>query len=307
MKTNAPVFRPGATALLLLVAVLLTALPAAAQRDFSQVEITTRELGPGLYLLQGAGGNLGLSTGEDGTLLIDDDYAPLTEKIKAAIAKVAPQPVRFVINTHWHGDHTGGNENLAKNGVVVVAHDNVRARMSAEQHNKFFDRKTPASPHAALPVITFADGVTFEVNGDRVAVFHLANAHTDGDSVVRFEKANVIHTGDLYFHPSYPFVDVDSGGSIDGLIAAGKKILELANEQTKIIPGHGPLSNKAELAAYVAMLEKARAKVAALIAAGKTQEEVVAAKPTTELDEVWGKGFMKPDTFAGLLYVSLKK
>jgi cyclase len=303
MKTNAPMLRPGALALLLAI----SALPAAAQRDFSQVEIRTQELAPGLYMLQGAGGNLGVLAGEDGTLLIDDDYAPLTEKIKAAIGKVSSQPLRFVVNTHFHGDHTGGNESLGKAGVVLVAHDNVRARMSTEQYNKFFDRKTPASPQAALPLITYADGVTFEVNGEQVKVFHLANAHTDGDSVVHFKKANVIHTGDLYFNPSYPFVDVSSGGSIDGMIAAGKKILALADEKTKIIPGHGPLSNKAELAAYVAMLENVRVKVAALVAAGKTSEEAVAAKPLAELDEVWGKGFMKADTFVSLLYASLKK
>jgi cyclase len=307
MKTNAPMLRPGAPALLLVLVALLTALPAAAQRDFSQVEIKTQELAPGLYMLQGAGGNLAVLAGEDGTLLIDDDYAPLTEKIKAAIGKISPQPLRFVVNTHWHGDHTGGNENLGKAGVVLVAHDNVRARMSTDQHNKIFDRKTPPAPHAALPLITFAEGVTFEVNGEQVAVFHLPSAHTDGDSVVHFKKANVIHTGDLYFNANYPFIDVDSGGSVDGIIAAGKKILSLANDETKIIPGHGPLSNKAELASYVAMIEKARALVAALVAAGKTKDEAVAAKPTAELDEKWGKGFIKPDTFVTLLYASLKK
>lgn len=286
----------------------LPALPAPAQeRDFSQIEIRTQQLGPGLYLLQGAGGNLALSAGADGSFLVDADYAPLTEKIKAAIAKVAPQPLRFVVNTHWHGDHTGGNANAAKDGVVIVAHDNVRARMAVEQVNKDFNRTTPPSPHAALPVITFADGVTFQVNGEEVAVFHLPNGHTDGDSVVHFKKADVIHTGDLYFNPSYPVIDAAAGGSIDGLIAAAKKIHALANDGTKIIPGHGPLSNKAELGAYLQMLETARASVAALIAAGKTREEAVAAKPVAELDAVWGKGFMKADTFVGIVYSNLKR
>lgn len=290
-----------------LALVALPTLPTPAQeRDFSQIEIRTQQLGPGLYLLQGAGGNLGLSTGPEGSFLVDADYAPLTEKIKAAIAKVAPQPLRFVVNTHWHGDHTGGNENAGKTGVVIVAHDNVRARMAVEQVNQLFNRTTPPSPHAALPVITFADGVTFQINGEEVAVFHLPNAHTDGDSVVHFKKADVIHTGDIYFNPSYPFIDASSGGNIDGIIAAAKKIHALADEDTKIIPGHGPLSNKAEIGAYVKMLETARASVAALIAAGKTKEEAVAARPTADLDAVWGKGFMKADTFVGVIYSDLK-
>lgn len=298
---------PSATASLLCL--LLAAAPAALaqQRDFSQIEIKTQELAPGLYMLQGAGGNLGLSAGADGSFLVDDDYAPLTEKIKAAIAKVAPQPLRFVINTHWHGDHTGGNENMGKAGVVIVAHDNVRARMAVEQVNKDFNRTSPPSPYAALPVITFADGVTFQVNGEVVKVFHLPNAHTDGDSVVHFTKADVIHTGDLFFNGSYPVIDAAAGGSIDGIIAAGQKIHALASDRTKIIPGHGPLATKADLAAYVKMLETARAKIAALAAAGKTRDEAVAAKPLAELDEVWGKGFMKADTFVGIAYSTLKR
>ena len=290
----------------LLPLLLLAALPAAAQTDYSKIEIKAQELAPGLYMLEGAGGNLGLSTGEDGTLLIDDQYAPLTEKIKAAVAKITPKPIRLVVNTHWHGDHTGGNENLGKDGAIIVAHDNVRARMAVEQSLKAFNTMVPPSPHIALPVITFADGVTFHVNGDEVVVFHVAPAHTDGDSVVHFKKANVIHTGDLFFNGLYPFIDVENGGGIDGVIAAGKKILAMCDDNTKLIPGHGPVAKKADLANFIQVMEKIRANVAALVAAGKTQEEALAAKPTAEFDEVWGKAFLKPDTFAGIVYQSLK-
>lgn len=295
-----------------LINLLLAAMAAsvtfsvAAQQDFSKVEIKTQEISPGIYMLEGAGGNLGLSAGEDGSFLIDDQYAPLTEKIKAAVAKVTPKPVRFLVNTHWHGDHTGGNENLGKDGVVIVAHDNVRARMAVDTALKAFGTTVPAAPHIALPVITFADGVTFHVNGDEVLVHHVAPAHTDGDSIVHFKKANVIHTGDIFFNGLYPFIDVDNGGGIDGMIAGAKVVLAMADDKTKIIPGHGPLAGKAELATYIGVLEKIRANVAALIAAGKSKEEAVAAKPTAEFDEIWGKAFMKPDTFAGIVYSSLK-
>ncbi len=183
----------------------------------------------------------------------------------------------------------------------------MKSASSDSSNNKDFNRTSPPSPYAALPVITFADGVTFQVNGEVVKVFHLPNAHTDGDSVVHFTKADVIHTGDLFFNGSYPVIDAAAGGSIDGIIAAGQKIHALASDRTKIIPGHGPLATKADLAAYVKMLETARAKIAALAAAGKTRDEAVAAKPLAELDEVWGKGFMKADTFVGIAYSTLKR
>lgn len=285
---------------------LLLATSAGAQEDFSKVEIKTSELAPGIYMLEGAGGNLGLSVGEDGAFLIDDQYAPMSAKIQAAVAKVSQKPIRFVVSTHWHFDHTGGNENMGQAGAVLVAHDNVRTRMKAGQLIKFFNFEVPPAPHIALPVVTFADSVTFHVNGDELAVLHIPRAHTDGDSVVHFKKANVIHMGDLYFAGMYPFIDLESGGAVDGVIAAGKQILAMADDQTKIIPGHGPVSSKADLAEYVKMLETIRANVAALVAAGKSQEEAIAAKPTAALDEKWGKGFIKSDTFASLVYQSLK-
>lgn len=285
---------------------LLATSTSAQEPDYSKIEIKTSELAPGIYMLEGAGGNLGLSVGDDGAFLIDDQYAPMSAKIQAAVAKVSQKPIRFVVSTHWHFDHTGGNEAMGQAGAVLVAHDNVRTRMKAGQLIKFFNFEVPPAPHIALPVVTFADSVTFHVNGDELAVLHIPRAHTDGDSVVHFKKANVIHMGDLYFAGMYPFIDLESGGAVDGVIAAGKQILAMADDKTKIIPGHGPASSKADLAEYVKMLETIRANVAALVAAGKSQEEAIAAKPTAALDDKWGKGFIKSDTFASLVYQSLK-
>lgn len=289
-----------------LAAALLAGAPALhAQFDPATVEVKTEELAPGLHMLTGRGGNIGISIGDDGVFLIDDQYAPLHEKIKAAIARLTPKPVRFVVNTHWHFDHTGGNEAFGKDGVAIVAHDAVRTRMAQGMVSKIFKREMPPAPHGALPVITFAEGVTFHLNGDALQVTHLPKAHTDGDAVVRFQKANVLHAGDLVFFPIYPVIDLESGGSVDGLIAAIETLHGQCDERTKIIPGHGPLMDKAQLGSYLAMLKKVRANVAALIAAGKNQPEVVAAKPTAEFDEVWGKGFITPDDFAGIVYAGL--
>ncbi len=278
---------------------------AFAQQNFDNVQIEVIDVAEGVYMLLGSGGNIGVSAGDDGVFVIDDQFAPLTEKILAAIATVSDKPVRFVVNTHWHFDHTGGNENMGAAGAILVAHENVRKRMSVEQFMKAFDRTVPASPPGALPVITFTDAITFHWNGDDLHVFHVDPAHTDGDAIIHFKEANAVHMGDTYFSGMYPFIDVGSGGSIDGMIAAADEVLALSDDATKIIPGHGPLSNKAELHAYRDMLATARDRIHALISEGKSQEEVVAAKPTGDLDAEWGGGFMQPDVWVGIVYASM--
>jgi len=288
-----------------MIAAALVVLALAAQDEgFDKVEVTPAKVTEGIYVLTGRGGNIGVSVGEDGVFVIDDQYAPLTTKIRAAVATLTPQPIRFVVNTHWHGDHTGGNENLGKMGIVIVAHENVRKRMSVEQ---FIEAsKVPASPKAALPIITFGDAVTFHLNGDDVRSFHVAPAHTDGDTIVHFKKANVVHMGDCFFNGIYPFIDLSSGGSIDGVIAAADQVLGIVDMNTKIIPGHGPVGDKAALQIYRDVLATVRDRVKAMVAAGKTLDQVKAAQPTKDFDGKWGTGFMKPDVWTAIVYQSLK-
>ncbi len=253
-------------------------------------------------MLTGRGGNIGLSVGDDGAFLIDDQFAPLTEKILAAVAEVSDDPVEFVVNTHWHGDHTGGNENLGKAGALIVAHDNVRQRMSTEQFIEAFSRTVPAKPEAALPVITFSRSVTFHWNDDELYIEHVEPAHTDGDCFVYFRKANVLHTGDLYFSQTYPFIDVSSGGNLGGMVKAADRMLELINDGTRVIPGHGTLSNAKGLREYRTMLETVRQRVAAMVAEDKSKQQVIDAKPTAEFDERWGQGWLSADRWLGFVY-----
>ena len=211
--------------------------PAAAQQDFEAVEIETSDLGGGIHMLVGEGGNIGVSAGEDGVFVVDDQFAPLTEKILAAIGEFSDEPPAYVVNTHWHFDHTGGNENMGKAGAVIVAHENVRTRMSTDQFIEAFQREVPASPAIALPVVTFSNDVTFHYNGTEIRVMHRPAAHTDGDAVVMFVEQNVLHTGDLFFNRLFPFIDGSSGGSIEGMIDATDSLLGLVDEETQIIPG----------------------------------------------------------------------
>lgn len=291
----------------LLVAAVVTFAGHAAAQEFDDVAIETVAVGEGVWMLRGRGGNIGVSAGVDGVLLIDDQYAPLTAKIRAAVGQISDKPIRFVLNTHWHGDHTGGNENLGQAGALIVAHENVRARMGVEQFMEVFDRTVPASSGEALPVVTFTDTVTFHVNDEDIRAFHVSWAHTDGDSIIHFPRANVLHVGDVFFNGMYPFIDVGSGGSVDGLIAAVERALALADGETKIIPGHGPLSGRQELVAYRDMLVAIRDRIAPMVAAGRSLEEIQAAKPTASFDEHWGGGWIDPAGFVSFVYDSLSK
>jgi glyoxylase-like metal-dependent hydrolase (beta-lactamase superfamily II) len=287
---------------------MLFGMSAAAQSDrFDKVEIKTTRLTQNLYLLEGEGGNIGVSAGDDGVFVIDDQFAPLTARILAAIKAISDKPVRFLINTHWHFDHTGGNENFGKAGVVIVAQDNVKKRLATKTAIEFFKSAYGPTAAAGLPVITFRDTVTFHLNGDEATAIHVPNAHTDGDSIIHFRAGNVVHMGDTYFNGLYPFIDTGTNGSVKGMIAAADRALAITDDTSKIIPGHGPLSNKAELKAYRDMLARVYANVDAMIKARKTLAQVIAARPTNDYDAKWGNGFLKPDQFAEIVYASAVK
>ena len=290
-----------------LSAALLGGLVAVgvAQQDLSKVEIRTEKLADDIWVLYGAGGNIGLCSGPDGALLVDDQYPQLSAKILAAAKAANDAPLRWVVNTHWHGDHVGGNENMAAAGALLIAQDRVRQRMIEGQENKTFNRRVDPAPAKALPVVTFHDTTTLHVNGEDAIVFHVAPAHTDGDAIVWFPKANVVHMGDTYFSATYPIIDLESGGSVDGLIAASERVLARIDGATRVIPGHGQVSDKAGLQKYHDMLVGVRAAVTKLIKQKKSLDDVVAAKPTAPWDETWGKGYMKPDLFTKILYTEL--
>jgi cyclase len=274
---------------------------AASAQDFDKVQIKTTKIAPNLYMLEGEGGNIGISAGEDGVFMIDDQYAPLTPKILAAVKQISDKPIRFLLNTHWHFDHTGGNENLGKAGVTIIAHDNVYKRMSNAGIIELLKKQFPPSPKEALPIITFNDTVTFHINGDEVTSYHVPPAHTDGDSFVRFRKANVIHTGDVFAAYRYPFIDVGNNGSVKGIIEDIDRLLPTLDDQTLVIPGHGPLSHKQDVVAYRNMIATAAGRVEEMVKAGKSLQQVLDAKPTREFDEQWGK-FRKPEQFVEILY-----
>jgi glyoxylase-like metal-dependent hydrolase (beta-lactamase superfamily II) len=295
------------TAIYSSIAAVLLSAPAFAQQNFDKVEIKANKLSDSIYMLVGSGGNIGLSVGPDAVFMIDDQYAPLTPKIEAAIKAITPKPVTFLVNTHWHGDHTGGNANMSKLGPIIIAQDNVRKRMSSEQFIDFMRSKVDVSPKEALPVVTFSQTMNFHLNGDDIAAFHVPAAHTDGDSVIHFKKANIVHMGDTFFNGFYPFIDYSSGGTPDGFIAAAERVIAITDDKTKIIPGHGPLATKADLLAYREMLVATVGKIKALVKQGKTVDEVVAAKPTADFDERWGKGFVPPARYIEMIVKGLPK
>ena len=288
---------------------ILMALSAQASwtQDFSGVEITTTQLATGLYMMEGAGGNLAVSVGEDGVFLVDDQYAPLSGKIMTAISELTDSEVEFLVNTHWHGDHTGGNEAFGNAGAIIVAHDNTRVRMTEEQLRQIFNTSYPPRPEDALPIVTFDDEMTFHWNGETIRAFHVDPAHTDGDVILYFENADVFHMGDVFLNTFYPFIDIDSNGDIDGIIAAGYRVLSMATPDSQIIPGHGPLATADDLQEWLKMLRVTRESMQSLIDEGLSEDEAFAARPTAEFDESHGGGFMNPENYNRLLYQSLSR
>jgi len=271
------------------------------------INFETTELTPGIYMISGtggfAGGNIGLSIGNDGVVMIDDSMPPLLDKIKIAVRKITDKPVDFLINTHIHGDHTGNNASLGEEGIRIVAHENLRKRMLAKSAQ--MEGKKKRTSKAALPVITFSQAMNFHLNGEDARVFHVENAHTDGDAIIRFINANVIHAGDTFFNGMFPYIDLDNGGSINGYISAQKKTLALSNEQTKIIPGHGPLANKKQLKASLEMLIDSRKLISALAIKGLSEDAVVKKNPLQKYHDKWSWSFITTEKMTRQLYKSL--
>lgn len=294
-------------ALLLVAVPALATLTATARAQEPEMKLETQKLTEDLYLITGPGGNIALRVGKSGAFLVDDQIAPMTPQLKKAIAAITQKPVRFVFNTHWHGDHTGGNVVFGAEGAVIVAHDNVRKRLSTEQFMKMFNKKVPPLPEPGLPVITFADSMSFHLDGEDIDVQHTEPAHTDGDSLVFFRKDNVLHMGDTFMTGGYPFIDIGSGGSVDGIVRAADRALALAQPTTRIIPGHGPVGDRAKLKQYRDMVATVRDRIKKLVAEGKTLEQVQAAKPTAEFDAAWGTSFIQPAVFVETVFQGVAK
>lgn len=279
------------------------ASPCVAQQN--KVDYVPTPLSSTVTMIKGRGGNIAVSAGEDGVFIIDDQLEPLTDQLVAAIRSISDQPIRFVINTHYHGDHVGGNEKIGKAGAVIIAHDNIRERMTTDQFNHFFNDTTPAWPKGALPVVTFNDQVTLHLNGEAVTAHHVPRGHTDGDSIVYFAESNVLHMGDIFFNGRYPYIDLDGGGTVQGMIAAVEKGLELADEETRVIAGHGPLSDRSGLQEYHDFLVTVRDRVQALIDQGMNLEQAIAARPTAEWDDILGEVWITGDQLVTFVYNSL--
>jgi cyclase len=279
---------------------LLFALVATSifgQRDFSKVEVKATKVAGTVYMITGAGGNIGVSAGADGLVMIDDQFAPLAPKIEAALKSIVDQPLRFLINTHYHGDHVGGNEHFGAK-TTIVAHENVRKRLASG--GKVWGNDVPPAPKTALPIVTFNDSLTLHLNGEDVRAVHMPHGHTDGDAVIWFTQSNVVHMGDNFFNGNFPVVDLDNGGSIQGMIDNIGKVLAVVPADAKIIPGHGPLSDKAGLTKFRDVLVATRAAVAKAAAAGKTVEQMKSEKVLAEWDS-WGQGFIKTDLWIEML------
>jgi cyclase len=288
---------------LLLLVLIVFAGAAQAQTDFSKVQMKATKVAGNVYMLEGAGGNIGVSVGDDGLLIVDDQFAPLADKIRAALKGLADKKLRFILNTHWHGDHTGGNVTFGPE-ATIIAHDNVRKRLATEQKSTVFNSTTPASPKEALPVITFDQSLSVHFNGEDIRAIHFPHGHTDGDSVIFFSASNVVHLGDDFFAGRFPFVDLESGGSVEGLV---KNIGELVNKipaDAKLIPGHGPISTLDDLKSYHRMLQQTTEIVRGKITAGKTLDQIKTEGLPDEW-KPWGTGFIKTDRWVETIYKSL--
>lgn len=293
--------------IMLVFALLLVALGSArtSGQDFSKVEIKATKVAGNVYMLEGAGGNIGVSVGSDGILIVDDQFAPLADKIKAALKSLGDGKLKFVLNTHWHGDHTGGNAAFGPE-APIIAHDNVRKRLATEQRLEFFKETIPASPKEALPVITFDQSLSVHFNGEEIRVIHFPHGHTDGDSVIFFSSSNVVHLGDDFFSGRFPFVDLESGGSVEGLTKNIEEIIPRLPAGVKLIPGHGPISTVDDLKAFQRMLLETTDIVRKKMAAGKTLDQI---KKEGLPDEWkgWGTGFIKTDLWLEIVFRSLSK
>ena len=266
-------------------------------------DVKTTDLGHGIYMLMGLGGNIGVSSGEDGLVVIDDQYAKMAPKIQAALKVISDRPVRFLINTHYHGDHAGGNVDMQALGANIIAHDNVYKRLTTPTQNKLWKNTVEPMPKAAWPVLTYTQKSTLHLNGQTIVLTHVKNSHTDGDSLVYFEQANVLHMGDNFFNAMLPYIDVDGGGSVDGMIKAQEVGLAIANDATKIIPGHGPLASKADLQKFHDLLVEMRNLIQVRIQKGEDLETILQDNPLDKYQQY--ATFIKPDVMAKIIYRSL--
>lgn len=264
------------------------------------------EVAEGLYMLTGEGGNIGLSTGQDGALIVDTQFAPLSDKIRAAVRAAGGGEIEFVINTHWHGDHTGGNVNFGAD-ATIMAHDNVQVRMSTDQISTLDGATVAASPQVAIPVVTYPTRMTFHWNGVAVDLIHVPNAHTDGDTIIHFTNLNVFHMGDTFVNAGFPYVDVNSQGTLDGIITAADAVLSRSNAATKIIPGHGPLATPDDLRGLVAALTTIRDRLKALVDQGRSEDEAVAADITADWADTYGAGFIDGETLTRFAYRAMQR
>lgn len=268
----------------------------------SEIPIEISKLSERLYYLKGHGGNIVISAGKDGVFMVDDQYATQSDAILKALKSLSLPAPKFLLNTHWHNDHAGGNEIFETNGAIIFAHEKVRKRLSEEQFIAFFKTNVPAAPPSALPVVTFSERLNLHLNGSKIEILHAKDAHTDGDAIVYFPEENVVHMGDVFFENMYPFIDTSTGGTVAGVIAAIEEILPKLDDNTQVVPGHGPVSDKKGLLEYQHMLQKIHRTIAQMIVAGHSEEQVILAKPTKEFDNKYASGFLKADNFTKLIY-----